>query len=138
MTRLAKCCCGKTQIEVSDEPAINCVCHCNNCKQRTGSAFGISAYFRHDQFQIIKDSTNVYELKNEQGKQQRHFCQFCGSTLFWYADCFNNYVGVAGGCFTDNPLPQPTYSCRIDNQSTWILLPDSVNRPLTQTDMETH
>lgn len=43
MVRTATCCCGQTSIEVSGEPVFHCVCHCDNCKRRTGSAFGVSA-----------------------------------------------------------------------------------------------
>jgi hypothetical protein len=45
MVRRASCCCGICLIEVEGEPAINGVCHCLNCKKRTGSAFGWSSYF---------------------------------------------------------------------------------------------
>ena len=41
MVRRAVCCCGQATIEVEGEPAIHAVCHCDNCKRRTGSAFGI-------------------------------------------------------------------------------------------------
>ena len=45
MTRKATCCCGACSIEVEGEPDLNALCHCTNCKKRTGSAFGWSAYF---------------------------------------------------------------------------------------------
>jgi len=40
VTRKALCCCGACSIEVEGDPAINAICHCANCKRRTGSAFG--------------------------------------------------------------------------------------------------
>lgn len=46
--RTATCCCWQASIGVEGEPKIHLVCHCNNCKKRTGSAFGISAYFADD------------------------------------------------------------------------------------------
>lgn len=45
MTRIAQCACGSTSIAVNGEPRMHSVCHCTNCKRRTGSAFGVSAYF---------------------------------------------------------------------------------------------
>ena len=45
MERVARCSCGSASVRVSGEPIWQAVCHCNNCKQRTGSAFGVSAYF---------------------------------------------------------------------------------------------
>lgn len=46
MERLAKCACGLASVKVAGEPALQSVCHCNNCKKRTGSAFGVAAYFQ--------------------------------------------------------------------------------------------
>jgi len=40
MTRTATCCCGSASITVKDDPILNGICHCNDCKRRTGSAFG--------------------------------------------------------------------------------------------------
>ncbi|RTZ69437.1 MAG: hypothetical protein DSZ35_02565 [Verrucomicrobia bacterium] len=45
MKNLATYCCEKAGVEVEDEPDIYTVCHCDNCRKRTGSAFGVSAYF---------------------------------------------------------------------------------------------
>jgi len=42
---VARCCCGELEINVSGEPTKHGICHCDNCKKRTGSAFGISVYF---------------------------------------------------------------------------------------------
>ena len=41
----ATCACGQASITVNARPTMHGVCHCTNCKRRTGSAFGISAYF---------------------------------------------------------------------------------------------
>ena len=48
MNRIARCCCEACEIEVAGEPVLNAICHCDNCKRRTGSAFGWSAYFADD------------------------------------------------------------------------------------------
>lgn len=135
MIRIGKCCCGQSEIEVIGNPELHAVCNCNNCKQRSGSAFGISSYFFQDKFRITKDCTKVYELENEQGKQERYFCSNCGSTLFWRSDVFSGLVGVAGGCYTENSLPAPNFNSMTENQCSWVSFTDSVNRPITQQDI---
>ena len=72
MKRLATCCCRDIGIEVEGEPEIHCVCHCDNCKRRTGSAFGISAYFKDAQIVQFIGETNVFEKINWLGDQKRH------------------------------------------------------------------
>jgi hypothetical protein len=44
----ATCACGNSSITVNAGPLMLGICHCTNCKRRTGSAFGISAYFAKD------------------------------------------------------------------------------------------
>ena len=94
MTRLGKCCCGGTVIEVSGDPALNALCHCNNCKKRTGSGFGYSAYFPTENVRVVKDSTKAYKLDSQFGKQSRYFCSNCGTTLFWHAETLKGVIGV--------------------------------------------
>ena len=43
--RHASCSCGQLRIETSGEPFRVSVCHCLNCKRRSGSAFAVQARF---------------------------------------------------------------------------------------------
>lgn len=130
MNRIARCCCGQASIELQGEPKIYAVCHCDNCKTRTGSAFGISAYFRDSQ--VINKSGNmqVYEIDNDETHQQRYFCAACGTTLYWKIWRFpqipavDQLTGVAGGCFVDEPSATPAYSANTDKQCAWLALTD--------------
>jgi hypothetical protein len=45
MIRTARCCCGTLQIETSGEPSFVVAGHCVECLRRTGSVFGVGAYF---------------------------------------------------------------------------------------------
>ena len=60
MTRTAQCACGSASISVSGEPRMHGVCHCTNCKRRTGSAFGVSAYFLRSDVTEISGEMLVY------------------------------------------------------------------------------
>ena len=122
MTRQASCCCGKCTIDVDGEPAINAVCHCSNCKKRTGSAFGWSAYFADGQITSKVGDAVVYAIGGA-SPQQRWFCRNCGSTLFWKVASWPGLTGVAGGCFADNPLEAPSVTVSNDGRCAWIGLP---------------
>jgi hypothetical protein len=105
-TRTARCTCAATSISVTGEPEIYGICHCTNRKRRTGSAFGISTYFRREDVIEIRGETKVYAFHHDAKNhdQQRHFCVACGATLFWYLSALPNLIGVAGGCFADADL----------------------------------
>ncbi len=124
MVRQAQCCCGSVTIEVKGEPVIHAVCHCKNCKARTGSAFGLSAYFNDHQILNITGRTEIYLIQGE-SNQQRHFCPKCGTTLYWTNDYFINQTGIAGGCFTQNPLGEPNLTVSNSDKYPWINLPDT-------------
>jgi hypothetical protein len=125
LKRIAKCCCGHASIEVIGEPEIHGVCHCNNCKQRTGSAFGISAYFKTENVLAKHGEFSYYSFQGSQTNsfQERYFCIVCGTTLFWRLSTSPNLVGIAGGCFAENPLGEPTYTNSCKKKFSWVKLP---------------
>ena len=124
MKRIARCCCRNLSIEVTAEPEIFGICHCDNCKARTGSAFGISSYFSIDDVVEIVGASKVYRLHNsKQGHdQERHFCTGCGTTLYWYVSDMPNMIGIAGGCFIENDLGVPVFSANNKTICSWLFL----------------
>ena len=125
LKRIAMCSCGKASIEVKGEPEIHGICHCNNCKQRTGSAFGISAYFKTENIIGINGEFSCYAFHGTQTNsfQQRYFCKFCGTTLYWSLASSPDLTGVAGGCFVEKPLGAPQYSNSYKSKVSWLKLP---------------
>jgi len=125
----ATCACGQASITVSALPTMHGICHCTNCKRRTGSAFGISAYFERSAVSEQRGETKVYEFHHEAQNhdQQRHFCVKCGTTLFWFVSSAPQSIGIAGGCFADEQLPEPTYSVTDQKRYPWVCLPQQVS-----------
>ena len=125
MDRTAQCACGAATLTVSGEPQIHGVCHCTNCKRRTGSAFGISTYFAREDVVQTMGETEVYAFHNAAQKhdQQRYFCKRCGTTLFWYVSTLPELIGVAGGCFGEQDLGEPQMSVTHSKKVAWLELP---------------
>ncbi len=124
MKRTATCCCGACTLDVEGEPDIHAVCSCSNCKKRTGSAFGISAYFKKEAVTVPTAAMSLYELNvgHPTREQQRFFCASCGTTLYWWYKYFEDKWGVAGGCFIEEPLPTPKYSVHNEEKCPWVTL----------------
>ena len=127
MQRTATCACGQASITVDADPQMHGLCHCTNCKRRTGSAFGISSYFPRASVVALTGSTTVYAFHHQaqDPDQQRHFCARCGTTLYWTLSAMPELIGIAGGCFADDGLPEPTYSTTHRKKEAWLSLPST-------------
>jgi hypothetical protein len=125
MSKRASCCCGNVSIVVNQNPVLQSVCHCRNCKQRTGSAFGISAYFLNNAILEKTGDTTIYRVDADSNgnRQERHFCARCGTTVYWTISALPSWTGIAGGCFAENPLPAPDYTLVNAEKCVWLQLP---------------
>ena len=105
------------------------VCYCTNCKRRTGSAFGISAYFDREAVVRQDGVTSVYAFHHsgQDHDRRRHFCSQCGTTLYWYISTLPDKIGIAGGCFAEQGLEEPTYSVADRKREPWVTVPPSWN-----------
>lgn len=126
----ATCACGNALISVNARPSLLGICNCTNCKRRTGSAFGISAYFDRSAVVAQQGATAVYAFHHAamNHDQERHFCATCGTTLFWFVSSMPTSIGIAGGCFEDGVLPAPNASYRDDKRLPWVGLPSEWQR----------
>jgi len=86
------------------------LCHCLECQRRTGSTFGIGAYFSRDAIQT-EGNFRSYRHKSDGGLAvQFHFCPVCGSSVFWEPKRKPDTVAVAVGSFGDPIFPAPSQS----------------------------
>ena len=78
------CLCGTSTFTINS-PIKLVVCHCNNCKKWSGSAFAANMQVLKSDLTISdssKISTHV-DTKTKSGRKiERHFCSLCGSNLY--------------------------------------------------------
>jgi len=121
--RIAHCACGNIRIELSGNPEAVAVCHCLQCQRRTGSAFGVGAYFLHMQVVSKTGDAEHFARQGESGKGvQTSFCGNCGSTVWWNPEFLPQHVGVAVGCFADPGFPPPLVSAWEQSKHPWVRL----------------
>lgn len=124
MTRIASCSCGQLRICCEGEPAKVSLCHCLECQRRTGSAFGIAAFF-NAALTEISGSSSIYQRASDSGfSVTHHFCATCGSTVYWYPSRKPDMVAVAVGCFADPAFPAPSQSVYEERQLGWMVTPE--------------
>lgn len=125
MEREARCLCGELTIKVQGNPKLSLACNCTNCQRRTGSAFGVGAYFENNQ--VIKKSGEPkhYQVITDSGKNiTSSFCSNCGSTVYWKAEIFQELTAIAVGCFADPNFPEPSVSVWNQSKLKWVEFPE--------------
>ena len=111
-TREASCACGDFRLTLEGEPMLVSACCCTRCQRRTGSFFGVTAYFRPEQLTARSGESRTFQ---REGGAAIHFCPRCGSSLLWFLQDEETVIGIAGGAFADPTLPGPH---RISHRAT--------------------
>jgi hypothetical protein len=94
------CLCGSVRYQTVGMPAKAAVCHCRYCQMRTGSAFGVSAYFLNDHVKVLQGELKSFQFQTESGRAfKTQFCPTCATTLFWSLELSPELTGVAVGTF---------------------------------------
>src|SRR5947209_7456476 len=77
------CHCGYITIEGEADPQKATICHCTDCQQRTGSAFGVSVPVAGATFKMKGTPTTYLKTTAESGNPRlQAFCPRCGSSIY--------------------------------------------------------
>ena len=118
--RIARCACGQLQAHCTDVPLSISLCHCLECQKRTGSTYGIAAFFDRDGVRIEGASTIFERPSDSFYPVVHHFCPRCGSTVFWYPLRKPGVIAVAVGAFADPHFPAPTQAVYDQHRHYWV------------------
>ena len=120
LKRTATCACGKLSVTCDGDPIRISVCHCLDCRKRTGSTYGVGAFFARNDVEA-KGDFRTYGRSSDSGSAVIfHFCPDCGSTVFWEAERLPNAVAVAVGSFADPTFPAPSQSVYNERRHPWV------------------
>ena len=129
-TRVARCACDQLQVAVSGEPYFIAACHCTQCQRRTGSVFGVSAYFTGTQAVAVSGESKVFvRSATTSGRPvEFHFCPQCGSTVYWtgVGEDASEGLGIAAGCFADAHFPAPQIVAWCVGRVGWVEFPPGI------------
>ena len=125
--RTATCQCGAFRITVRGEPQRVMACNCTLCKRRTGSAFGLGAYFLRTDLVSEEGEHNTYRKQAASGRESDfRFCTVCGTSLWWDSTLAPETFGIAVGCFDDPHFPQPAAAVWGEEKLDWIQFPQDI------------
>ncbi|MFC7535849.1 GFA family protein [Sphingomonas sp. GCM10030256] len=125
-TRTATCRCGQLRATVAGEPVRVSVCHCLNCKKRSGSAFAVQARWPSEQV-VVEGCSKFFKQTSDSGNWATfHFCAECGSDVYYVNGGRSVHAEVAGfvaiplGAFDDPFFAAPNFSVWEERKHSWV------------------
>ena len=120
-TRHARCSCGGLTVACRGDPVSVSLCHCRACQRRTGSAFGVAAFY--DAADVTpKGPSSAFRRSGESGFDLvHHFCPVCGATVWWEPLRKPGVVAVALGAFADPGFPAPAKAVHEESRHPWVV-----------------
>lgn len=121
-SRLATCRCGQLSATCTGAPMRVSVCHCLDCKKRSGSAFAYQARWPEDQVAISGDS-RLWSTRGESGHLATfRFCVQCGGTIAYTTGGMPGLIAIPVGTFAEPSFPPPEYSVYEERMHDWIAM----------------
>jgi hypothetical protein len=117
--RSASCACGGLAAECAGEPGRVSLCHCLECQRRTGSTYGIAAFYSREAVTIAGES-RAWTRSSDSGEPVTfHFCPTCGGTVYWEPKRTPGRIAVAVGAFADPQFPAPEKEVYEQHRHRW-------------------
>jgi hypothetical protein len=120
IVREARCACGALSARAEGDPVRLSVCHCLDCKRRSGSAFSWNATY--DAARVAIDGVHrSFTRSSDEGYWGRfHFCPECGVTVAYEIERRPDMVSIPAGAFADPALPPPEIEVYDERRCPWL------------------
>lgn len=120
----AKCQCGQLAVDLPGPSPSVVACRCSYCQRRSGSPFGVFAYYPDDQVKMTGEATRCERPTATGGTFATFFCPICGSTMYACAGKHPTMLGIAVGAICDPAYPAPARSVLEEGKHDWVVIPE--------------
>lgn len=129
--RTASCICGQLTATVMGEPVRVSVCHCLNCKRRSGSAFAVQARFPADQVEMTGEARTFQLTGDSGGTATFSFCPACGGTVAYVNGGhpqLEGFIAIPVGAFAEVDFPAPGVEVYEERKYPWVAVTGDIER----------
>lgn len=117
------CICGKLRYRV-DQAQVVLMCHCRNCQQRSGAAYGLSMLTYRKDFRLLSGETIYRELPGGSGALHRqHVCPDCLTRTHTEMLAYPDIINVRPGTLDDPTIARPIAQCWTSLAQPWAIAP---------------
>jgi hypothetical protein len=97
------------------------VCHCLDCKKRSGSSFAAQARWPADQVALEGRSKSWVNVADSGHRLTFHFCPDCGSDVHYDIDGkFDGLIAIPVGTFENPYSLTPRFSVWENRKHDWV------------------
>ena len=122
-THRARCRCGAVELVASADPVRLSVCHCGQCKRRSGSAFAAQIRFPSDRVTITGTTSQWTKDGADGGAATFHFCPVCSATIAFQVLSDPGMTAVPLGVLNDPAaFGAPLYSVYEEHKLNWVAI----------------
>lgn len=122
----AECQCGQLTVEISPADPSVIACHCVACQRRSGSPFGVIAYYPAECLTISGEATRYERPTDEGNRFETFFCAVCGSTVYARSSKHPDMIGVTIGAMANRDFQAPIRSVWEQSMHHWVAIPGEV------------
>jgi hypothetical protein len=116
-----RCLCGGVTYSADAEPAVQAVCHCEDCQRQTANPFSVVVGVPEAAFSVEGDTLASYTTTSgDTGADTvRHFCSACGSPLFTLTSSAPGLVIIKAGSLDDFSWFEPAVEIWMSSAQPW-------------------
>jgi hypothetical protein len=119
-----QCHCGAIRYQATGEPMHHALCHCSDCRRHAGAPMVGWAMFKADQVKVSAGEAKVY-ASSEHGR--RHFCEACGTGLFYTNDSIlPGIIDVQSGTLDDPEALPAQVQIQTADRIAWMKTIDAL------------
>ena len=116
------CQCGKNRYRIIGEPVWLAVCHCNDCKHQSGSAFGMSLRVAKADVEVTRGKLRLWTTRSDSGNPK--ICYFCGTcgTRLWHEPAGYGFLHIKPGTLDDPSQLVPRFEGWTKRKVGWLTI----------------
>lgn len=117
------CICGDIRYECAAEPIRMVNCHCRDCQQAGGAAYGPILIVPFNAFRITAGTLQRFTTTRVRGGQNvRGFCPRCGARLTVGEDSQRGLIGLMAGSLDDPASYKPAVDIFLCDAQPWDIM----------------
>ena len=121
------CQCGNIRYEVLGTPRQLVACHCADCQQQSGSAFGMTLVVSEPDFRLTQGEVKTFSSKADTGRSKfGAFCPQCGTRIYNTSEWRKGTVSIKPGTLDDTHWLKPDVHIWTSSKQSWVIIPEAV------------